>query len=78
MISVRMRRWGVDGTTKVTIQNLVANLQGLHQRLRTQHRHQPILRVHIPKGNGKTRPPGISAPEDKIVQDALREVLQAV
>ena len=71
---------GVDGTTKEDYgQNLVANLQGLHQRLRTQrYRHQPILRVHIPKGNGKTRPLGISAFEDKIVQDALREVLQAV
>src|ERR671932_2542807 len=30
------------------------------------------------KGNGKLRPLGISAAEDKIVQDALREVLQAV
>jgi RNA-directed DNA polymerase len=71
---------GVDGITKEDYgQNLVANLQDLHQRLKTQrYRHQPIRRVHIPKDKGKTRPLGISAFEDKIVQDALREVLQAI
>jgi retron-type reverse transcriptase len=34
--------------------------------------------VHIPKDRGKTRPIGISAFEDKLVQDAVREVLEAV
>ncbi len=34
--------------------------------------------VHIPKEGGKTQPIGISAFEDKIVQDALREVLEAI
>jgi RNA-directed DNA polymerase len=71
---------GVDGVTKEDYeQNLGVNLRGLHERLRAKrYRHQPIRRVHIPKGNGKTRPLGISAFEDKVVQDALREVLQAV
>jgi RNA-directed DNA polymerase len=71
---------GVDGVTKEHYgQDLARNIQDLHQRLRTKrYRHQPIRRVHIPKDNGKTRPLGISAFEDKIVQDALREVLQAV
>jgi len=71
---------GADGITKEDYgQDLVANLQGLHERLRTKrYRHQPIRRVHIPKDNGTTRPLGISAFEDKVVQDALREVLQAV
>jgi RNA-directed DNA polymerase len=71
---------GVDGVTKDDyVRELEANLHDLHERLRTKrYRHQPIRRVHIPKGNGKTRPLGISAFEDKIVQDALRELLEAV
>jgi group II intron reverse transcriptase/maturase len=71
---------GVDGTTKEQYgQDLEGNLKGLHGRLRTmRYRHQPIRRVHIPKGNGKTRPIGISCMEDKIVQGALREALGAV
>jgi len=71
---------GVDGVTKESYgQDLRGNLRGLHERLRTQRwRHQPIRRVHIPKEQGKTRPLGISAFEDKIVQDAIREVLGAI
>lgn len=71
---------GVDGVTKEQYgQNLAGNLQGLLQRLRANsYRHQPIRRVHIPKGQGKTRPIGISALEDKIVQGAVREVLEAI
>ena len=71
---------GVDGITKEDYgQDLWGNLQDLHERLKTKrYRHQPIRRVHIPKDNGTTRPLGLSAFEDKIVQDALREVLQAV
>jgi RNA-directed DNA polymerase len=71
---------GVDGVTKEQYgQELEANLQGLHARLKAQrYRHQPIRRVHIPKGQGKTRPIGISAFEDKVVQDAVREVLEAI
>ncbi|HKB40273.1 MAG TPA: group II intron reverse transcriptase/maturase [Gemmataceae bacterium] len=71
---------GVDGVTKESYgQDLRGNLRGLHERLRTQRwRHQPIRRVHIPKEQGKTRRLGISAFEDKIVQDAIREVLGAI
>ena len=70
----------VDGITKEQYgQGLEARLADLHDRLKTKrYRHQPIRRVHIPKDNGKTRPIGISTIEDKIVQDSIREVLQAV
>src|SRR5215470_7078550 len=71
---------GVDGVTKEQYgQALEANLQDLHARLKAQrYRHQPIRRVHIPKDQGTTRPIGISAFEDKVVQDAVREVLEAM
>src|ERR1700753_906650 len=71
---------GVDGMTKETSgQGLEAHLADLYERLRTKrYRHQAIRRVHIPKEHGKTRPIGISTMEDKIVQDSIREVLQAV
>jgi RNA-directed DNA polymerase len=71
---------GVDGVTKEQYgRNLEATLQDLHARLKEKrYRHQPIRRVHIPKAQGKTRPIGISACEDKLVQDAVREVLEAI
>lgn len=71
---------GVDGMTKEQYgQDLERNLEDLHERLKSKrYRHQPIRRVHIPKENGKTRPIGISAFEDKLVQEAVREVLEAI
>ena len=71
---------GVDGVTKEQYgQALEGNLLDLHERLVSKrYRHQPIRRVHIPKEKGKTRPIGIAAFEDKLVQDAVREVLQAI
>jgi RNA-directed DNA polymerase len=71
---------GVDGVTVEQYGGqLAANLQGLRARMKAgQYRHQPILRVNIPKENGTTRPIGISTVEDKIVQGALRDVLEAI
>ncbi len=66
---------GGDRVTKEQYgQHLEANLQDLHARLKgPRYRHQPIRRVHIPKGQGQTRPIGIAACEDTLVQDAVRE-----
>ena len=71
---------GVDGITKEMYgQELDANLHDLHERLKSmRYRHQPIRRVHIPKDRGKTRPIGIACFEDKLVQEAIREVLEAI
>ena len=71
---------GVDGVTVEQYgEQLAENLQTLRARMKAgQYRHQPILRVNIPKENGTTRPIGISTVEDKIVQGALRDVLQAI
>ena len=71
---------GVDGVTKEEYgRDLAGKLADLHGRLKAmRYHHQPIRRVHIPKGNGKTRPIGVSATEDKIVQGALRELLEAI
>lgn len=71
---------GVDGmTVERYAQRLEENLRELHGRLKAmKYRHQPIRRVHIPKEDGKTRPIGISSVEDKIVQGALRDVLEVV
>ena len=72
---------GVDGVTK---EQYGQNLGGQPPRParaaedEKRYRHQPIRRVHIPKGQGRTRPIGISAFEDKLVQDAVREVLGAI
>jgi RNA-directed DNA polymerase len=71
---------GVDGVTveQYGVQ-LAENLQALRARMKAgQYRHQPIRRVNIPKENGTSRPIGISTVEDKIVQGALREVLEAI
>jgi RNA-directed DNA polymerase len=71
---------GVDGVSKEQYgQNLEENLRDLHERIRAKrYRHQAIRRVHIPKERGKTRPIGVSTIEDKIVQNALREVLEII
>ncbi len=71
---------GVDSVTKDTYEaQLEENLSDLVARLKgKQYRPQPSLRVYIPKANGKKRPLGIAAYEDKLVQDALSRVLSAV
>jgi len=59
--------------------NLDENLQELVQRLRNKSfRPLPAKRVYIPKGNGETRPLGISTIENKIVESGITQVLQSI
>ena len=71
---------GVDGVTWVEYgQNLEINLQDLHARVQSgRYRAKPSRRVYIPKADGRLRPLGIASLEDKIVQRAVVEVLNAV
>ena len=71
---------GIDGITKEDYEkNLDENLKELVERLKSKtYRPKPARRVEIPKDNGKTRPLSIYCYEDKLVQEALRRILEAV
>ena len=71
---------GVDGVTwEAYGQELEANLRDLHARLHSgRYRVKPSRRVYIPKADGRLRPLGIASLEDKIVQRAVVEVLNAI
>jgi len=71
---------GVDGETwRHYGETLEDNLQDLSYRLkRGAYRAKPVRRVYIPKANGRQRPLGVPAREDKIVQRAAVEVLNAI
>jgi RNA-directed DNA polymerase len=71
---------GVDGVTVREYETkLEENIENLVARLKAkQYRPQPVKRVYIPKPNGERRPLGIPAIEDKIVQMALKKILEAI
>jgi RNA-directed DNA polymerase len=71
---------GVDGVTWQDYgRDLVANLRDLHDRVHSgRYRARPSRRAYIPKADGRLRPLGIAALEDKILQRAVVEVLNAV
>jgi group II intron reverse transcriptase/maturase len=71
---------GVDGVTwRDYGQDLEANLRDLHARVhRGAYRARPSRRAYIPKPDGRQRPLGVAALEDKILQRAVVEVLNAV
>ncbi|MBR3183881.1 MAG: group II intron reverse transcriptase/maturase [Firmicutes bacterium] len=71
---------GIDGVSKADYEeHLDENLDRLVDRLkRKAYYPQPARRVEIPKDNGKTRPLSIYCYEDKLVQEALKRILEAV
>lgn len=71
---------GIDGITKEEYgKNLKENLKDLVSRIkRKAYRPKPARRVEIPKENGKMRQLSIYCYEDKLVQEALKRVIEAV
>jgi RNA-directed DNA polymerase len=71
---------GVDGVSWAEYErDLGANLRDLHERVQSgRYRASPSRRAYIPKADGRQRPLGIATLEDKIVQRAVVEVLNAV
>lgn len=71
---------GMDGETwRHYGEDLEKNLQNLSHRLkRGAYRAKPVRRVYIPKADGRRRPLGVPALEDKLVQRAAVEVLNAI
>ena len=71
---------GVDGVTWEEYgQDLEVNLRDLHARVhRGAYRARPSRRAYVPRPDGRLRPLGISALEDKLLQRAVAEVLNAI
>src|ERR1700724_985292 len=71
---------GVDGVTWREYETgLAERLRDLHSRVhRGAYRAQPSRRAYIPKADGRQRPIGIAALEDKIVQQAVVTVLNQI
>jgi group II intron reverse transcriptase/maturase len=71
---------GVDGVTKADYaEGVQARLEDLSARIRRLgYRPQPARRTYIPKGDGRMRPLGVPAFEDRLVQDRLSLILQAI
>lgn len=62
----------IDEMSLARIETLIASLKD------ESYQPHPLRRVHIPKKNGKTRPLGIPAFEDKLVQEVVRMILEAI
>ncbi|MCL5268690.1 MAG: reverse transcriptase domain-containing protein [Bacteroidetes bacterium] len=71
---------GADGVSvKEYAENIEGNIRKLVARMKAmQYRPQAVLRAYIPKDNGKMRPLGIPAVEDKIVQMGITKILEAI
>jgi RNA-directed DNA polymerase len=74
------RNRGAAGIDKISIQmyenNLAQNLLALMRCLKDgTYQSHPLRRLHIPKGDGKTRPLGIPAVRDRVAQEVIRQLL---
>lgn len=72
--------YGVDRMSAAEYeQDLDGNIHQLVEELKRKHyRAKNVRRVYIPKGNGKLRPLGIPATQDKLLQIAVKRILEAI
>ena len=71
---------GIDGITKAEYEeNLENNIEKLEKELQSmKYIPSPAKRVYIPKANGKKRGLAIANYEDKIVQLAMKKIIEAI
>jgi group II intron reverse transcriptase/maturase len=76
----RKKATGIDGVTKDEYgKQLEANAATLISRMKSfSYKPQPVRRTYIPKADGKMRPLGIPAYEDRLVQGAMAKILAEV
>ena len=76
----RRKAVGIDGVDKAAYdENAQENIAALVERMKKfQYKPLPVRRTYIPKGNGKLRPLGIPAYEDRLVQGVMAAVLSEV
>ena len=76
----RKKATGIDGVTKDDYNaNITENLKDLVERMKQfSYRPLEVRRTYIPKANGKLRPLGIPAYEDKLVQGVMAKLLDEV
>ena len=77
---IKNKASGIDNVTKEKYdEDLDNNIDKLLTNMKTfSYVPQPVRRTYIPKANGKLRPLGIPAYEDKLVQGAMAEVLNEI
>ena len=71
---------GIDGVSLEEYEKeLEKNLEDLVSRMKAwKYKPKPVRRVYIEKGNGKKRPLGVPAVEDKVVQMGMKKILEAI
>lgn len=76
----RRKATGIDNVTKDDYDtNITQNIAELLGRMKLfRYKPQPVRRIYIPKANGKLRPLGIPAYEDKLVQGAMANILSDI
>ena len=74
---------GVPGVDKMTVNEIDEYFKAYREQIKKQilakkYKPQPVRRVYIPKSNGKKRPLGIPTVVDRVIQQAIAQVLSDI